>query len=93
MVEQREHDLVARSEFASEGAAHGEGQRGHVRTEDDFIRIAIQEIAHGRARFRDHAVGIAAGLVSAARVGIVARQIIGDGVNDALRYLRASWAV
>ncbi len=61
--------------------------------EHDFIRIAIQKIAHRRPRFRDHAVGVAAGLVSAAGVGIVARQIIRDGVNHPLRHLRAAGPV
>ena len=90
VVEQREHDLVAGAEFAPERAAHGESQRRHVRAENDFIRIAIQKIAHRRPRFRDHAVGVAAGVVSAARVGVVARQIIRDGVNHPLRHLRAT---
>ncbi len=93
MVEQREHDLIAGPEFAPERAAHGESQRRHVRAENDFIRIAIQKIAHRRPRFRDHAVGVAAGVVSAARVGVVARQIIRDGVNHPLRHLRATRAV
>ena len=90
MVEQCEHDLVAGAEFPSERTAHGERQCRHVRSEHDFIRVAIQEGAHGRTRFRDHAVGVAAGVVSAAAVGVVAGQVVGDGVNHALRHLRAA---
>jgi hypothetical protein len=74
-------------------AAHGESQRCHVRAENDFIRFAIQKVGHCRPRFRDHAVGVAAGLVSAAGVGVVARQVVRDGVNDALRHLRATRAI
>ena len=45
------------------------------------------------ARFGDHAVGVAAGVVSAAGVGVVARQIVGDGVDHPLRHLRAAGAI
>ena len=93
MVEEREHDFVAGAEFAPECAAHGEGERCHVRAENDFIGIAIQEIAHGRASIRNHPVGVAAGLVCAAAVGVVARKIVRDGFNHTLRHLRAAGAI
>ena len=93
VIEQREHDFVAGTEFASKGAAQGESQRGHVRAEDDLVGIAIEKVGHRRPRFRDHAVGVATGEVGAARVGVVARQIIRDGVNHALRHLRATGAI
>ena len=72
-----EQNLVAGSEFAADGAADGEGQRGHVGAEDHFIRVAAEEIRHGGAGFGDNGVGAAAGGVSAAGVGVRVRQVIG----------------
>ena len=93
VVEQGEDDLVAGAEFASKGAAQGESQRRHVGAKHDFVRIAIEKIRHRRTRFVDDSVGVAAGLVGAVGVGVVARQVIRDGVDYTLRHLRASWAV
>ncbi len=90
MIEQRQDDLITRSEIASKSPAHRIGERSHVRAEDDFIRLAIQEVRHGRARVRDHAVGVAAGVVSAAGIGIVVRQIIRNGIDHLPRNLRAA---
>ena len=61
MVEARDHDFVAGPEFAADGAANGEGQRGHVGAEGDFVGVAVQEVGHGPAGFGDHGVGVAAG--------------------------------
>ena len=93
VVKARDHDFVARLEFAADGAGHRIGQRGHVLTEDDFIGAAVQEVGHGAARFGDHGVGVAAGGVGSARVGVVAAKIVGYGVDHALRDLRPARAV
>ena len=84
VIKMGEHDFVPRAEFAPDGAAHGEGQRSHVGSEDDLVRVAAQEVRHGRTCARNHRVGVAAGRVSATSVGVVAFQIIGDSVNHAL---------
>ena len=97
VIEQRQDDLIARAQIAaklaSKSPAHGIGERSHVRAEDNFIRLTIQEVRHCRARFGDHAVRVAAGVVSAAGVGVVVRQIIRNGVDHPLRNLRAAWPV
>jgi hypothetical protein len=76
-----------------EGATHGEGERGHVCAEDDFVGVAIQKVGHGGARFVEDAVGVVAGLIGAVGVGIVARQIVGDGVDYTPRNLRAAGSI
>ena len=93
VVEAGEQDLVSGLEFAANGAADGEGQRGHVRAEDDFVSAAVQEVGHGAAGSGDHRVGAAAGGVGSAGVGVVVAQVVGDGVDHALRDLRSAGAV
>ncbi len=93
VVKQCEDDLVAGCKFPPDRSAHRESQSGHICAEHDFIRSAIQKITYRRPRFRDHAVSVAAGLVSAAGVGVVAREIVRDGVNHLLRHLRATRAI
>ena len=98
MIEARDYDFVARAKLAvayrsANGAAHGVGERGHVGAEDDFVRGAVQEVGHGASGFGDHGVGVAAGGVGSAGVGVVAAEVVGDGVDDALRDLRAAGAV
>ncbi len=93
VIEQCEHDFVAGAEVSSEGAAQGEGERGHVRAEDDFVSIAIQKVGHGGPRLINDAIGIVAGLKGAVGVGVIASEIVGDGVDHALRHLRAAGAV
>ncbi len=75
VIETGHEDLVPGIEFAADGAAHGIGQRRHVRTEDNFVGGAVQEVGHGGAGFGDHGVGVAAGGVGSAGVGIVAAQV------------------
>ena len=93
VVEARDDDFVSGLEVAANRAGDGEGQRGHVGTEDDFVGAAVQEVGHGAARLGDHGVGAAAGGVGSAGVGVVVAQIVGDGVDDALRDLRSAGAV
>ena len=93
MIEVGEQNFVARTEFAADGAADGEGQRGHVGAEDHLILVAAKEIRHGGAGFGNDSVGAAAGGVSAAGVGVRVLQIIADGVDHPLRNLSAAGAV
>ena len=93
VIEARDQDFVAGAEVAADGAGHGEGQRGHVGAEDDFVGAAVEEICHGGARIGEHGIGVAAGGVGSASVGVVAAQVVGDGVDDALRHLRSAGAV
>ena len=93
VIEARQHDFIARPEFATDGSTDREGQRSHVWTEDNFVCAAIEKIGHGGTRIRDHAIGMATGGIGSAGVGIVAAQIFGDGVNHPLRNLRAAGAV
>src|SRR6478672_519948 len=93
VVKVSEQNLVAGAEVTADGATHGEGQRGHVGPEDDLILVATEEIRHGGAGFGENSVGAATGGIGAASVGIRLRQVIGNGVDDALRYLSAARAI
>ena len=88
-----EQDFVAGTEFATDGTADGEGQRGHVGAEDYFVLVASEKIRHGGARAGNDGVSAATGGIGAAGVGARVRQIFGDGVDHALRYLSAARAV
>ena len=70
VIEMGQHDFVARTKLTSDGAADGVGERGHVGTEDDFVRIATQKICHGGAGVIDDGVRAAAGGIGAAGVGV-----------------------
>src|SRR5207253_10686622 len=74
-------------------AADGVRQRGHVGTKERFVGIAIEEIGHGTAGFGDGGIGIAAGRVRTASIGIVAVEIAGDGINHTLRDLGAAGTI
>jgi hypothetical protein len=93
VVEPRDYDFVSRLQFAANRTRDGVSQRRHVRTEGDFVRATVQKISHGGASFGNHGVGSAAGGVSSASVGIVAVQVVRDGINHALRNLRPAGAV
>src|SRR5580692_9791473 len=93
VIKMREHDFIPRTKFTPNGAAHGESQRSHVRAENDLIRITAEEVGHGGPRARDHRIAPATGCISAAGVGVVALQIIGDGIDHSLRNLSAAGTV
>ena len=93
MIEEGEDDFVSGDEIAAESSTHGEGKRGHVGAEDDFVGIAIEKVGHGGARFDEDLVGIVAGLIGSVGVGVVAGEIVRDGVDDALGNLRAAGAI
>ncbi len=93
VVELREQNLVAGAEVAADSAADRERQRSHVLPEDDFVRIAAQEISHRGARAGDDLVGLATGRVLPVGIGVAGFQIMRNGVDHALRDLRAARAV
>ncbi len=87
MVEAGDQQLVAALQFAANGAAQREGQRGHVGAEDHLVGRAIEEVGHRGARVGDHLVGALAGDERPAGVRVDSRQVIGDSVDHALRHL------
>jgi len=93
VIEASDEYFVSGLEFAADRAAYSKRQRGHVRTKGDFIGAAVQEVGHGTARFGDHGIRAAAGRVGSAGVGVVAAQVVRDGVNHALRDLRSAGTI
>jgi hypothetical protein len=94
VVETSGHDLVTRPERSPDRAAHGEGQRGHVLTEDDLAGIGGPEVVRrGRMDFRQHAVALLARRESALVVGVTTRQVVRHGVDRLPGHLRAAGAV
>jgi hypothetical protein len=93
VIEARDQDFVARLQFAADRARDHVGQRSHVLSEDDFVGTAMQEVSHGGAGGCDHGIGAASGGVGSGGVGVVAAQVVGDGVDHALRNLRSAGAV
>ena len=93
MIEARNQNFIAGLELTAYRAGNRERQRRHVRAEGDFVGAAVEEVGHGGAGFRNHGVGAAAGSVGSAGVGVVAAEVVGDGVDDALRDLGAAGAV
>src|SRR5581483_196087 len=53
----------------------------------------MQEVGHGSAGIGDHRVGVAAGRVGSAGVGIVATQVAGDSVDYGLRNLSSAGTI
>ena len=45
VIKTSHHDLISGIEFTANRPAHGKGERGHVRTEHDFFRIAGKKFA------------------------------------------------
>src|SRR5579863_166051 len=86
-------DFVARTKLAPDGTAEGKSQGSHVRSENDLIGIAAQEVRHGGTCACNQRVGVATGRVCTARVGVVALQIIGNRVDDALWNLSSSGTI
>src|SRR5262249_40254629 len=70
MVKISEYDFVSRTQFVPDGPAQSEGQRSHVRTKDDFVRITAQKIGHRGASLCNHRVGAAARRTCSAGIGI-----------------------
>src|SRR5260370_19933206 len=81
-------DLVTSMQRLADGAAKGEGEGGHIRTEDDLTRAGgMQEIGHCTASCSDHLVGALTGDKSSLGVGIRLAEVGYHGVYDLLRHL------
>ena len=59
VVQAGDDDFVTGLEFVSERPAQPEGQRGHVRTEHDFARLASQQVGSRPMGLVDHRVAFA----------------------------------
>jgi len=98
VIQARNQNFVAGTKLASadlptKAAGNGVGQRGHVRAEDNFVGATVQKVAHGGAGFAKHGVGVAAGSVGPASIGVVVPQVIRDRVDHPLRHLRSAGAI
>src|SRR5690349_12142724 len=93
VIEAGDDDFISGLQLTADGARDGVGQRGHVRAKGDFVGAAVEEVAHGGAGVGNHGVSAAAGGVGSAGVGVIVAEIVGDGVDDALRDLRSARAV
>ena len=93
MIKTSHYDLISGIEFTANRPAHGKGERGHVRAEDDLSRIAGKKVRHGATSAGKHRVGTLAGRKGAVGVGIAAAQIIRDGVDHGLGNLRPARAI
>src|SRR4051812_10351909 len=70
-----------------------EGERRHVRAEDDLVRPCIEKASHGYPGSGDQPIGLGAGRVMPMRVCIVVQQVVAHRVYDGLWYLRAARTV
>src|SRR6266581_866146 len=81
-------DLVASLQCLADGAAEGEGEGGHIWTEDDLTWAGgMQEIGHCTASSSDHLVSTLAGDKSSLGVGIRLAEVGYHSVYDLLRHL------
>ena len=93
VIEAGDQDFVPGTEVARDRTRDGVGKGGHVLAEDDFVGGAVEEVGHGFAGGEQHGIGVAAGGVGSASVGVVAAQVVGDSVDHALWNLRTAGAV
>ena len=93
MIELGDEHFVAGLPGSAEGAAEVEGERGHVRAEDNLLRRGVEESRARRARAGDDRVGLAAGRIRPVRVRVVVEEVVGHGVADDARHLRAAGGV
>ena len=70
-----------------------EGQRRHVGAEGHLARRRAQEIRHRLPRGRQHRVRLATAGIAPVRVGVVVKEILGDGVCHRARDLGAAGPV
>jgi hypothetical protein len=94
VVEARDHDLVAVLERSPNGAAEGEGKRGHVLPEDDLAGIGrTQVVRRGRVDLGQHGVALFACRKGALVVGIETSEVANHRVDRAARHLRSAGSV
>jgi hypothetical protein len=93
MVRRGDEDLIAWPEAAAHGAGEREVQRGHVRTEDHFVRLAAEEPGRLVLGLRQDLAHPAARRIARAEVGARLTQRPGDGFTDLVGHLGAAWGV
>ncbi len=94
VIHARDDDLVAGPELAAKGAAHGEGQRRHVRAERDLVGIVRpEEVGAGRVDLGQHRIGLDRGGEGAAMVGIPRLEVRAHRVDALARHLRPARSV
>ena len=83
-------DLVAFRQHLADAEADQADEGGGIHTEADFLRpISVDQQGDAFARLRHRLVDLYAASIAAAALHIVADEMVGDGVEHALRYLRA----
>ena len=90
VVEPRADDLVAGAQRPTERPREQEVQRGHARSEGDFVRVTGEETRRRRTRPLDQLHGAHARLVRRADVRVVLAQVAGDRVDHLVRALGAA---
>ena len=93
VVQPGDHDLVAGPPCVGQRAGQPVGQRGHVRAEDDALRVAAHEVGHGLAAAGHDGAGALAGREGPARVADPGPGRGGDGLDDCLGHLCPGGAV
>ena len=69
VIEPRDDEIVARRPVACQRARDGEGERGHVRSEGNFVRSAAEQVGHRLMGFRTQSIDRTRCRERAARVG------------------------
>src|SRR5260370_34092764 len=93
VVQSGDDDFVPGLQLAADGAGEREGDGGHVLAEDDFVRLTVEQIGHGRARGGNYGViGTASG-EGAAGGGVGGEKIMLHRVRDLLGTLPAGGPV
>jgi len=93
VVQAGHQDLVARGEGARGGPGHREVQRGHVRAEDDLVRLAAEEPGRLVLGLLEDLPDADAGGVAGAQVGAGLPERPRDGVAHLVGHLGAAGSV
>ena len=94
VVQRRDDDLVAGCQGRADGSADVQGQGRHVVAELDLVRRGrAEEVGDGRVGLVGDRVTQLAGREGATGVGVRILVVAHDGIDDALRDLRAARSV
>src|SRR3954471_13373308 len=93
MIEMGQQNFVSGFQLSTDRPPYGESQRGHVRTKNNFIRIAAKKIRHRGPCACDNLVCLPAGGVGAAGVGVTRTEVVRNCVDHTLRNLSSAWSV
>ena len=90
VVELGDEDLVALLHVVHQAVSQQEVERRGVGSEGHLVPIATEEVGEGVAGVGQHVVGLDGGREVPVGVRVVVDEIVGHGVDDALRYLGAA---